>query len=160
MEYAKLVNAIGAYMQTEARTFTRYNKKTNIGEGDEAHLSARDTKFVVVDYKDTDVSFYLRAGQVRINDKGADIDEMIAKFKEDDATLTTRDTIEEAIKYSIGEKYLPVANDVVKMAKAFIDENNHHCHLKFANFFNGEGSPLAAIFVQCSDQTMAITLAE
>lgn len=160
MEYAKLINAIGACMQIEARCFTRYNKKITQGEGDEAGLVARDTKFVVVDYKDTDTSFHLRGAQVRVNDKCVGIDKMIEMIKGEDPSLTVHRYIEEAVNASLGEKYLAAANDIVKMAKGYIEENNDECQLKFASYKLTSGDPGAVIFVQCPDQTVVLTITE
>jgi hypothetical protein len=160
MEYAKLINAVGAYLQMDARTFTRYNKKTLHGEGSESGMSARDAKFVVVDYKDTDVSFHLRAGQIQFNGASITIDQMISAIGKADPSLKMHETIEEAIKSSIGEKYLQAATDILDMTKGYVSDRNDGCLIKFGTYISSEQEPGLSIFVSCHDESVVLTIKE
>lgn len=160
MEYAKLINAIGACMQVEARCFTRYNKSVMKGEGADAGMSARDTKFVVVDYKNTDASFHIRAGQIQFNGMAVGIDQFIEMIKKEDSSLIVHRYIEEAIQASLGEKYLSAANDILAIAKGYVNERNDECLIKFASFVNKERNPGVTIFVACPDQTVVLSITE
>lgn len=160
MEYAKLINAIGACMQIDARCFTRYNKPVTQGDVGEETITIRDTKFCVVDYKDTEASFYLRAGQFCDNGKPMGMDDLIERFMKEDATLKIIDTAEEAVLSSIGEKYLVAVNDILAIAKGYVDNRETNCSIKLGTSINSSRDPGVVIFIACNDHTLVLTVRE
>lgn len=160
MEYARLINGIAACMGNEARTFTRYNKSVTQGEGSEAHMKARDTKMVVVDYKNTDVSFHLRAGQIAFNGTPFTNTMMIEHIKKEDPSLVIQDSFEDAIMHSIGPKYLYAVSDICDIIKCYVKDRNDKCQVQYGSLLDGEGNPAISIFVECEDMVVVLTVKE
>jgi hypothetical protein len=160
MEYARLINGLAACMGNEARTFTRYNKPAVQGEGDESHMTARDCKMVVIDYKGSDTSFNLRAGQIAFNETKLTAQMAFDTIAKNDSTLKRMSSLDMVATFSgLNAKYTPVLHDLLSLSRCYIDKLEPN-KIMFGVFISGDGTPGVSIFVECEKEVVILTLKE
>lgn len=160
MEYAKLINAIAACMGSDARTFTRYNKAAVEGTGEEAGMKARDCKMVVVDYKNTDTSFNLRAGQMAIANTKLTALMAFDEIAKSDSSLKRLSSLEMVTAFSgLDAKYGPVLHDLLAVSRCYINKLEPN-KVIFGVSVSADNTPCASIFVECETEVVILTVKE